>query len=73
MALSPRGTLNLETLDGLDPDSALPLDGEQWPPPCEIREALSSSQEPPCLQGFLGEIKAGWGLGDPGATGTWGG
>ena len=33
---------------------------EQWPPPCEIREALFSSQEPPCLQEFLGETKAGW-------------
>uniref|UniRef100_A0A452G6H0 DNA methyltransferase 3 like n=1 Tax=Capra hircus TaxID=9925 RepID=A0A452G6H0_CAPHI len=47
MALSSPGTLNLETVDGSDPDPALLPDREQWPPPCEIREALFSSQEPP--------------------------
>ena len=73
MARSSPGTLNLDTMDGSDPDPALPPDREQWPPPCEISEALSFSQEPPGLQEFLGETKAGWGLGDSGAAGTWGG
>ncbi|XDB47090.1 hypothetical protein AB1E18_000706 [Capra hircus] len=36
MALSSPGTLNLETVDGSDPDPALLPDREQWPPPCEI-------------------------------------
>ncbi|XP_044796573.1 DNA (cytosine-5)-methyltransferase 3-like [Bubalus bubalis] len=36
MARSSPGTLNLDTMDGSDPDPALPPDREQWPPPCEI-------------------------------------
>lgn len=54
------------------PDPALLPDREQWPPPCEIGEALFLLRSPPAF-------KSSWerprlmGLGDPGVAGTWGG